>query len=117
MSQRVVSSRFPYLPIQIRVRQRSDDVEALLDTGFDGDVAMPPGMVTNGQPPDYLETWTLADGTQVVVPTFLGMAQIDGLPAFSVAVTALGDEPLVGRGICDRFTITLDHGQQLIVEP
>ena len=43
--------------------------------------------------------------------------RVDGLPAFSVAVTALGDEPLVGRGICDRLTITLDHGQQLIVEP
>jgi predicted aspartyl protease len=117
MSQRVVSSRFPYLPVHLDVDGHSEDVEALLDTGFDGDVAVPPSMVPGGQPPDYLETWTLADGTQLVIPTFLGSAQIGGLPAFPVTLTALGDEPLVGRGVGDRFRITLDHGQQVILEP
>jgi predicted aspartyl protease len=117
MSQSVVSSRFPYLPVHLDVGGHSDDVEALLDTGFDGDVAVPLSRMPGGQPPDFLETWTLADGTQVVVPTYLGSVQIGGLPAFRVALTALGDEPLVGRGVGDRFRITLDHGQQLILEP
>lgn len=113
----VASSRFPYFPMHLDVRGRSEDVEALLDTGFDGDVAMPPGLMTNSQPPDYLETWTLADGTQIVVPTFLGSAQVGGLPAFPIALTALGNEPLVGRGVSDRFRVTLDHGRRVLVEP
>jgi hypothetical protein len=35
---------------------------------------------------------------------------------FEGVVIALGDEPLVGRGVTDRFTVILDHGRQLIVE-
>ena len=38
MSRGLVSSRFPYLPIHVEVRHGSHDLEALLDTGFDGDV-------------------------------------------------------------------------------
>jgi hypothetical protein len=28
----------------------------------------------------------------------------------------VGVEPIVGRGVTDNFLITLDHGQQVIVE-
>jgi predicted aspartyl protease len=117
MSQPVASYRFPYIPVHLEIGQQSENAEALLDTGFDGDVAVPPALLTAGQPPDYFETWTLADGTQITVPTIVGLAQVNGLPAFAVAVTVLGDEPLVGHDICERFKITLDHGRQLLVEP
>jgi predicted aspartyl protease len=116
LSQRVVSSRFPYLPLRVRVGQRVEDVEALLDTGFDGQVILPAGLLNSGDPPDYFQTWTLADGSEVVAPAFLGSAQVGTLPPFSVVVTVLGGEPLVGREVSDRFRITLDHGQQVIVE-
>jgi hypothetical protein len=29
----------------------------------------------------------------------------------------LGDEPIMGRGIGDRYRMVLDHGQRLVVEP
>jgi hypothetical protein len=34
-----------------------------------------------------------------------------------VLVTVLGDEPIVGRGVTDRFRLVLDHGERVIVEP
>jgi hypothetical protein len=32
-------------------------------------------------------------------------------------VIAVGDEPLVGRGVTDEFRVILDHGRRVIVEP
>ena len=32
-------------------------------------------------------------------------------------VTILGDEPLIGRRLTDRFRVILDHGARVIVEP
>jgi predicted aspartyl protease len=40
LNQRVVSSHFPYLPLQLEIRQELHELEALLDTGFDGYVAI-----------------------------------------------------------------------------
>lgn len=118
MSQRVVSDRFPYLPLTVTVGQRSVDVEALLDTGSDGDVCLPAAdLLLNGETPDYFEPWMLADESEILAPAFLGEVQVDGFPPFPAVITGVGDEPLVGRGVSDRFSITLDHGQRLIVEP
>ena len=38
MNGRLISNRFPHLPISLDTGYDSQDVEALLDTGFDGDV-------------------------------------------------------------------------------
>jgi hypothetical protein len=50
-SPRLVSGRFPYLPIHLEVRRGMHDLELLLDTGFDGDVSLPPELIMNGAPP------------------------------------------------------------------
>lgn len=117
MSQGLTSSRFPYVPLHLSVRQRNERIEALLDTGFDGDVAMPSEFVANGEPPDGYLPWTLADGSEALAPAYDGTVQVEGMAWFPAVVIALGDEPLVGRGVTDRFTIVLDHGRRLIVEP
>jgi hypothetical protein len=57
MSQPLFSSHFPYLPFHLEVGHRADDVEALLDTGFDGALAVPPSLVTNGRPPTGYSRW------------------------------------------------------------
>ena len=54
MTQRVTSSRFPYLPVQIGVGQTGHDVEALLDTGFDGDAILPSDMLVEVEPDWYV---------------------------------------------------------------
>ena len=117
MNQSVVSSRFPYLPIHLAVGQRSEALEALLDTGFDGDVAVPADPVSTGHPPSGYSRWILADGSTVFAPLFRGTIHVGPLGPFDALITALGDEPIVGRGVTDRFKVTLDHGQQVIVDP
>ncbi len=95
MNERVESRHFPYLHLGIAFRGRTVEAEALIDTGFDGDVALPAPFVGEVGPPDIEARAWLADGSPI----------------------ALGDEPAVGRGITDRFRLILDHRQQVIVEP
>ncbi len=112
----LTSSRFPYIQITLQVLSRNLKVEALIDTGFDGDVTVPSKMILNGKPPQGYLPWTLASGAKINAPYFLGKIKIGKFKAFSVLITTLGDEPLVGRGITDRFKVTFDHGRKVIVE-
>ncbi len=113
----LTSSRFPYIPITLQVLNRNIKTEALIDTGFDGAVTVPPEMILNGKPPQGYLPWTLADGKKVDAPYFLGKAKIGKFEAINVLITALGDEPLIGRGVTDKFKVTFDHGRKVIVEP
>lgn len=42
-----ISPRFPYLPINVVLGDRRLDVEAFIDTGFEGDLALPDALRTN----------------------------------------------------------------------
>lgn len=117
MTSRVESDRFPFLNLRLDVRGRTHDIDALIDTGFDGFLAVPPALLTSGQPPDDYQPWRLADGTRVTAPVYLGtiyVGQLGSVPAF---IITLGDQPLVGRRVIDRFRVILDHGERVIVEP
>ena len=114
---RLVSARYPYLPVRLRVRQRVGELEALLDTGFDDDVVVPPSWIVDGQPPDGHVRLELGDGSLVTAPYYDGAVELAGLGSFPVIVLALGDEPIVGRGLLAQFRVILDHGQRVIVEP
>ena len=116
MSQRLTNSRFPYLPIRLHVRQQASEMEALIDTGFDGGMAVPPDVFA-GQPPDWYQRWALADGSQVLAPAYLGTVQVGDFDPVQTLIIALGDEPLVGLDMVTRFSVILDHGQRVIVEP
>ena len=117
MNHRVVSTRFPYLPIQVEVAGQSLTVEALLDTGFDGDLVLPRSLLGSSAPPDGRMDAVLADGSSVETPVYVGQVRLGTARMTNIAVMALGEEPIVGRGISDRFSVTLDHGRQVIVEP
>jgi predicted aspartyl protease len=112
----VTSERFPYLPIRLSVDQQVIDVEALVDTGFNGDLVMPLDLIGGVTPSSHLY-WALADGSPVRAPVYRGAVQLGSLGTFPILVTALGDEPIIGRGLTDRFRVILDHGRRLIVEP
>lgn len=43
MTSRLESDRFPYLNLRVDVRGRTYAIDALIDTGFDGFLADPPG--------------------------------------------------------------------------
>jgi predicted aspartyl protease len=101
----------------LQVRQQAIDVEALLDTGFDGAVVVPDGLISSGLPPDGYLPWVLADGSQVSTPAYVGAVRVGQMGPFPVVVITLGSEPIVGCGLISRFNVVLDHGQHVIVEP
>ncbi len=62
--QSFVSRRFPYLPRRIEAGAQRVEVEALIDTGFDGDVVLPVGGMAIAGAPEFAETWMLAGGSE-----------------------------------------------------
>lgn len=112
----LTNSRFPYIRVTIQVLHRNIKVEALVDTGFDGDIIVPPEMILNGKLPKGYLPWTLANGGEVNAPYFLGKVSIGKFESINVLITVLGDEPLVGRGVTDRFKVIFDHGKKVIIE-
>ncbi|MBM2811087.1 MAG: hypothetical protein HW416_1846 [Chloroflexi bacterium] len=54
---RVVSVRFPYLPVVIEIDGETHSLEALLDTGFDGDIILPLQMIGKRNAPDGHQRW------------------------------------------------------------
>jgi hypothetical protein len=64
----------------------------------------------------------MADGSEVLAPIFLGSIRFpqlneDVAEMVGVTVTVLGDQALVGPSVLRRFTLTLDHGKQVILKP
>lgn len=114
---RVESDRFPYLPVRLSLHGRKTEFEALLDTGFDGGLAVSESAVARGQTAEWHLTAFLADGTLVDVPDYLGTVQVGELPPVTTIIVSLGDEPILGRAVSDQFNITLDHGRRIVVEP
>ena len=117
MTTEQTSARFPYFWVRIGLEGREQDVEALLDTGFDGDIVVPVGFISPGLQPDGQDTWALADGSIVRASFYYGTAAVGDLGPFRALVSMLGDEPIVGVGFIRNFAVTLDHGQRVIVEP
>ncbi len=117
MTDRLVSDHFPYLPLSIQIREYKADVEALVDTGFEGDVLVPLGFFVIGGPSDFDYNVLLADDTARRFDGYYGRVQVGNLGRFSARVAVGGSEFLVGRRIMDRFRLIFDHGQQPIVEP
>lgn len=73
-------------------------------------------MLTNGDPPDTLLPWQLADGKVVLAPVYAGKIKLGKLSSFTVSVVSLGNEVMIGRGITDRFKVIFDHGKKVIIE-
>ncbi|MEX1254653.1 MAG: hypothetical protein WEE64_09960 [Dehalococcoidia bacterium] len=113
----VESTVFPYLPVRIELRGHRSEALALLDTGFTGDLAIPTASVSADLGlPDARIDWQLADGSTIDAPVYLGTLEIVGLPPMPAAVTVLGDEYIMGRGVLDKFRITLDRGRRVVAE-
>jgi predicted aspartyl protease len=115
-----VSNHAPY--IQIRLKFAGDnsplEVEALVDTGFDGFVAFPQSRLPDSVRAVGRQIWTLADGSRSVSSLYEGTAEVLGIAAtFTGDVAMFGREIMVGRRFTDHFRVTFDHGRQVLVEP
>jgi predicted aspartyl protease len=115
--QSVESTVFPYLTVRLQLRGHSREALALSDTGFTGDLAIPTASVSAKLGlPDARIDWQLADGRTIDAPVYLAVVEIVGLPPMPAAITVLGDEYIMGRGVLDKFRITLDRGRRVVAE-
>lgn len=113
----IVSDRYPYLQVHLVIRAHQSQAWAYIDTGFDGYVIIPEGLAEEIGAEDYVVRWELADGSLVEAAEYLGTVEVIGVSEpLPVRVTVLGMEVLIGRGLVDRFRVTLDHGQRILVE-
>ena len=118
--QPIVSTRYPYLDVRVQIGDWQEEALALVDTGFSGNLVVPEDRITEELGLPYTRTnWRVADGGVVSAPVYLGDVEVLGAssPTPSIHITFLGNQYILGRGILDRFRITLDHGQRIIVEP
>lgn len=112
----VTSSRFPYLPVKISTK-KDFELEALVDTGYDGGVILPPKLISNGEVSGWLVDCKLADDSMVKVPAYIGSVRLGNKKLSSITVLVMGDEPIIGREIIKHFKIIFDHGRKVIIEP
>ena len=92
--------RQPTVPITIRgVRNKEQTVQAMLDTSFNGMVALPPELVLElGLAFWFIRTVTLADGSTQDISNHHGRVLWEGFER-PVRVSASGNQPLLGMGL------------------
>ena len=118
-SQPIISTTYPYLPIRVEIRGQSEEALALIDTGYTGNLIVPSNWISrNLGLPDGQSSIELGDGSIVPgAPLYLGILDMGGLFSAPVRITVMGNEYVLGRRVLDRFEITLDHGERVIVRP
>jgi predicted aspartyl protease len=118
----LVSHHYPYLPVSLSLPKANTQLqsprgfEALVDTGFTGDLLIPSQWLQSEELPHAYANWTMADGSEVMAPIFTGVLSFPKLSGeIPVSVVSLGEQAIIGRGVIDQFHLTLDHGKRLIL--
>ena len=114
----VASDDFPYLSIRVAVRDWEVHQQALIDTGFTGDLVVPEGSLPQDiGNPDHVRVYRVADDRFTRAPMFTGELEVMGLPLIQdVTVAELGSRYLIGLGIIERYVVTLERGERVIIE-
>lgn len=101
--------------IKVTLGDRDYEENALLDTGFNGDVAVPFHLEldSSGRTTELI----LADGSVIRARSQLGQIQLGDLEPVSAEIVAIGNNFVIGTGILRRYEVILDHGQRVIVNP
>ena len=76
-----------------------------------------PGTFCPSVPYGWQQVWGLADGSQILAPVYRATAQIGEFEPVPVALVALADEYVVGLDVMRYFSVNLDHGARVIVNP
>ena len=117
--ERLVSFHFPYLPIRVNAPGINFEGSALVDTGLEGGVVLPLSYLPANVPPERHTRWVFADGSRRGAPIYSGSVTIGDFPTllYPISITIMGDEPIIGVEVIRHFSVILDHGRRVIVEP
>ncbi len=97
---------------------RREDVEAVIDTGFDGELTLQQTTIRHlGYPYSGSAGGTLADGSEVQFDYYEGRVFWHGFER-PVAVIGAEGQPLVGMGLLggSRLTLDAEPGGEVLVE-
>ena len=102
----------PFLPVELTGLHGVIAVQALVDTGFDGDLCIPLALaMTVGlelKDADYVE---LADGSIHRELIFHGTVRVGDLsPKEGQIVLTNSEQPLIGAGMFERLKLEIDYG-------
>ena len=114
-----VSADYPFLSVRVRIRDWERETLALVDSGFEGSLVIPSSSIDSGLGnPDTSSNWSLADGSVVESPVYVGSLEINRLPAIpNIVISLLGNDYILGQSVIDRFELNLYHGQRLTIRP
>ena len=97
---------------------QTQDVEAVIDTGFTGFLTMPPGVVVElGLPFVNIGQVTLADGSEATLNVYGATVLWDGEPRY-IRVYAADTTPLVGMRLLDSHNLNIDveNGGRVVIQ-
>lgn len=95
--------------------EQQGNLQAYLDTGFDGYLIIPSSLASNLGPGDYVTRWEMGDGSLAEAGEYIGIMEVSDL-VMTARLTLLGNDFILGRGIIDRLRITFDRGRRIEVE-
>lgn len=122
MSSRIYGEikRHPWVTLNVEAEGGIQEVKFLVDTGFDGELAIPRSMTSLfGVSRDFFEV-DFADGDRE--QSMIVQCRVQWLEGYR-QVTALytdGSNPLLGMELLDDCTVTLENGgdqRAIIIEP
>ena len=97
---------------------RTCDIEAVIDTGFNGFLTLPPALATElGLPFEGIGRATLGDGSEVTFPYYDVAVLWEGLPRYGLA-DAAETTPLIGMSLLDSHTlyVEVEDGGRVVIE-
>jgi clan AA aspartic protease len=100
-------------------RGRELQVEAVVDTGFSGELLLPRAIVDELELAlEGEEQVVLADGSECAVPFFSGVVVWDGTPR-QVSVLCAGGDPLLGMSLMWNHLLTMRaaEGGEVTLDP
>ena len=98
---------------------RDREIEAVIDTGYSGNLALPPELVAELELPFVIRSRSaLADGTVVAFNVHGATVVWDGRPR-CIEIDAVGVAPLLGMDLMDSHSLYVEitDGGRVIIEP
>lgn len=109
----------PALSLEIRGPDGAQSFDAVIDTGYNGALTLPPDWIDElGLPKSGEESVSLADGRVIVVPMHVGYVILDD-QAYEIDVATAKTDPLAGTALLWGFSLYVEFqaGGAVEIEP
>ena len=102
------ADREPALSLEIRGPDGAQSFDAVIDTGYNGALTLPPDWIDAlGLPQSGEERVSLADGRVIVVPMYVGSVILDH-QAYEVDIAKAKTDPLAGTALLWGFSLYIE---------